>query len=116
MSGLVILSVVDLLTWLFSSSCSIVCSPSLVYSIVASLCLLPLFGLLMFPSAGVHPVDQLFSLYQDVCPLEDFVEQFLELSHHMPLNDGMLKVCFWSGLDNPISQLMPMEEASCALT
>lgn len=70
----------------------------------------------MFPSAGVHPVDQLFSLYQDVCPLEDFVEQFLELSHHMPLNDGMLKVCFWSGLDNPISQLMPMEEASCALT
>lgn len=44
------------------------------------------------------------------------MEQFLELSHHMPWNDGMLKVCFWSGLDNPISHLMPMEETSCTLT
>lgn len=28
----------------------------------------------------------------------------------------MLKVCFWSGLDNPTSQLLPMEETSCTLT
>lgn len=43
----------------------------------------------------------------------DFIE-FLKFSHQVPWNDGPLKVCFWSGLDNYF-QLMPVRETTCTL-
>lgn len=33
--------------------------------------------------------------------LKDYMEDFQEISHLVSWNDGTLKVCFWSGLDNP---------------
>lgn len=45
----------------------------------------------------VHPADLLLSLSQDGRLLEDYVEEFLELSHLVPWNDDTLKSVFWSG-------------------
>lgn len=40
------------------------------------------------------------SLAQDGIPLEDYVEELLELSHLVSWSDSTLKTCFWSGLDD----------------
>lgn len=50
-----------------------------------------------------------------VRPLEDYVEEFLYLSHHVPWNDNTLKSCFWSGLDDHLLMVMQAGNSICTL-
>lgn len=56
----------------------------------------------------IYPVDLLISLAQDGHPLEEYVEEFLELAHLVPWNDGTLKSIVWAGLDNHIFRKVPV--------
>lgn len=51
----------------------------------------------------LHPEEQLLSLYQGGCSLEDYVGDFIELYHQVHWNEVTLKMCFWSGLDDHTS-------------
>ncbi|ROL51072.1 hypothetical protein DPX16_14603 [Anabarilius grahami] len=59
--------------------------------------------------------DLLLSLAQDGHPLEDYVEEFLELSHLVSWNNGTLKTCFWSGLYDRLFQPLPVGDTTCIL-
>lgn len=49
--------------------------------------------------ATIHPEEQLLFLHQNGCPLEDYLEEFLEFSHQVTWNESILKVYVWGGLD-----------------
>lgn len=54
-------------------------------------------------------------LLQETHPLEDYVEELLELSQLVPWNDDKLKGCFWSELGEHLLLIMPMGNSRCTL-
>ncbi|CAM4549728.1 unnamed protein product [Leuciscus chuanchicus] len=52
------------------------------------------------------PATLLLSMTQDGRLIEDYVDEFLELSHLVPWNDDTMKMVFWSGLDNHMFRQM----------
>lgn len=62
----------------------------------------------------LHPEDWIMELSQKGHPLEDYMEDFLDLCHRVPWNDNTLKSCIWSGLDNHLL-VMATGYSSCSL-
>lgn len=59
--------------------------------------------------------EQLRSLHQGDRPLEDFVEDFLELCHHEYWNERTLNLHFWSELNDELLQIMLVGNNNCSL-
>ncbi len=53
-------------------------------------------------SSIFDPATLILSITQDGRPIEFYVEEFLQLAHQVPWNDGTLKAVFWSGLDDQL--------------
>lgn len=67
-------------------------------------------------AATIHPKDQLLlSFHQNGCPLDNYVKKFLKNNHQVSRNDGTLKVCFWTELDNFLFVLVPAGDTTCIL-
>ncbi|KAK9977272.1 hypothetical protein ABG768_019093 [Culter alburnus] len=61
-------------------------------------------GILLTP---VSPADRLLTLTQDGHSIEQYVEEFLELSYLRAWNEATLKNIFWIGLDDYLYQQVP---------
>lgn len=67
-------------------------------------------------AATIHPKDQLLlSFNQNGCPLDNYKKKFLKINHEVSRNDGTLKLCFWTELDNFLSELVPAGDTTCIL-
>lgn len=69
-------------------------------------------GILLTPT---DPADLLLSISQDHRPIEDYIEEFLELVNQIPWTDAALKAIFWSGLDDPLFRKIPAATTTCYL-
>lgn len=58
---------------------------------------------------------QLLALYQAGRPLQDFVEDFLNLCHQVCWDEYRLKMHFWSGSDDELLQIMLVGNDNCSL-
>lgn len=58
---------------------------------------------------------QLLALYQAGCPLQEFVEDFLDLCHQVCWDENRLKMHFWSGSDDELLQIMLVGNDNCSL-
>ncbi len=60
--------------------------------------------------------DQTFKkLQQDGCPIEDYVEKFLNISYKVLWKERTLKTIFWGELAVHIYQQMPASDTICSL-
>ncbi len=62
-----------------------------------------------------NDVNSLLTVFQDGRPIEDYVEEFLDLSYRVSLNERALKTIFWGRLDDLIYQQMPAFDTICSL-
>ncbi len=62
------------------------------------------------------PAEVLYSSTQDGCPIEEYVEEFIGLSHLVPWSDDVLKTLFWLGLDDSLVGQVPAPAIACSLT
>ncbi|ROL43111.1 hypothetical protein DPX16_14823 [Anabarilius grahami] len=63
---------------------------------------------------SVKPADRLLCLFQDGRSIEDYVGEFLEISHLVSWNDDTLKTVFWCGLDDHLYQQVPVAATTCS--
>ncbi len=61
------------------------------------------------------PLTSLLKVFQDGHPIEDYVEEFLNVSYRVPWKESTLKTIFWGGLDGHIYQQMPASYIACSL-
>ncbi len=64
---------------------------------------------------SLNPVNSLLNVFQDARPIEDYVEEFLDLSCGVPLKERTLKTIFWGGLDDHLYQQMPASDTIFSL-
>ncbi len=60
------------------------------------------------------PLTSLLKVFQDGRPIEDYVEEFLNVSYRAPWKESTLKTIFWGGLDDHIYQQMPASDITCS--
>ncbi len=61
------------------------------------------------------PLTSLLKVFQDGHPIEDYVEEFLNVSYRAPWKESTLKTIFLGGLDDYIYQQMPASDITCSL-
>ncbi len=61
------------------------------------------------------PLTSLLKVFQDGHPIEDYVEEFLNISKRVPWKERTLKIIFWGGLDDHIYQQMPASATICSM-
>ncbi|ROL55620.1 hypothetical protein DPX16_23637 [Anabarilius grahami] len=69
-------------------------------------------GILLTP---VRPADRLLTLFQNGRSIEEYVEEFLELSYLRAWNEETLKSVFWYGLEDHLYQQVPAATIPCSL-
>ncbi|ROK35614.1 hypothetical protein DPX16_17357 [Anabarilius grahami] len=62
-----------------------------------------------------NPANQLISIFQHGCPIEEYAQDFLEVSNLVPWNDSSMKIMFWCGLDDHLYNLIPATATTCSL-
>ncbi len=60
-----------------------------------------------------RPADFSSQGFQDGHPIEDYVEEFSQVSYRVPWKESTLKTIFWGGLDGHIYQQMPASDIAC---
>ncbi len=61
------------------------------------------------------PLTSILKVFQDGRPIEDYVEEFLNVSYRAPWKESTLKTIFWEGLDDFLYQLMLPSYSSWSL-
>ncbi len=61
------------------------------------------------------PLTALLKVFQDGCPIEDYVEKFLNVPYRALWKESTLKTIFLGGLDEHIYQQMPASDITCSL-
>lgn len=62
------------------------------------------------------PAALLYTHTQDGRPIEEYVEEFIGLTHLVPWSDGTLKTLFWLGLDDHLLNPVSVTDTTCSLT
>lgn len=62
-----------------------------------------------------NPANQLISIFQHGCSIEEYVQDFLEVSNQVPWNDSSMKIMFWCSLDDNLYNLIPATATTCSL-
>ncbi len=61
------------------------------------------------------PLTSILKVFQDGHPIEDYIEEFLNVSYRAPWKESALKTIFLGGLDDHIYQQMPASDITCSL-
>lgn len=62
------------------------------------------------------PAALLYTHTQDGCPIEEYVEEFIKLSHLVSWSNGTLNTLFWLGLSDHLLNQVHATYTTCSLT